>query len=118
VNRCDDDRLTNLLGPLYDSSPGHIPVSDEVDMAADGVVGRIEEAGLPPIEDIRRSHDFGLPFFISPDVSSSPPLDCNSCRPKGELCLEVVDVVLVVDNCSDSWKVLRRKRAAGRPCRL
>ena len=76
--------------------------SDDVDIAADGVVGRIEEAGLPPIDGIRRSQDSGLAFFISVDVLSSPPPGCNSCRPKGELCLEVVDVVLVVDNCSDS----------------
>lgn len=102
MNRCDDDRFTSLLGPLYDSSLDHIAPSDEVDIAADGVVGRIEEAGLPPIEDIRRSHDFGLPFFISPGVPSSAPIDCSNCRPKGELCLDVVDVVLVVDSCSDS----------------
>jgi hypothetical protein len=52
--------------------------SDDVDIAADGVVGRIEEAGLPPIDDIRRSQDSGLPFFISVDVLSSPPPGCNS----------------------------------------
>lgn len=52
--------------------------SHEVDIAAEGVVGRIEEAGLPPIEDIRRSHDLGLPFFVSPVVISSPPLDCSN----------------------------------------
>ena len=76
--------------------------SDEVDIATEGVVGRIEEAGLPPIDDIRRSQDSGLPFFVSPGIMSSPPPGCNSCRPNGELCLDVVDVVLVVDNCSDS----------------
>jgi hypothetical protein len=89
-----------------------------VDIVADGVVGRIEDAGLPPIDDILRSHDIGRPFFVSVDVPSSPPLDCNSWRPKGELCLDVVEFVLVVESCSDSWGVLRRKRETGSPERL
>lgn len=52
--------------------------SEEVDIVTEGVVGRIEDAGLPPIEDMRRSHDIGLPFFVSGGLPSSPPLDCNA----------------------------------------
>lgn len=43
----------------------------------EGVVGLIEEAGLPPMEDIRRSHDKGRPLFVSAGMSSSPALDCS-----------------------------------------
>jgi hypothetical protein len=91
-----------LFGPWCDSSLDHIAASDEEDMATEDVFGLIEEAGLPPIEDIRRSHEMGRPFFVSGGARSSPPLDLNKCRPKGELCLDVVEVVLVVDSCSDS----------------
>jgi hypothetical protein len=55
-----------------------VAASHEVDIAAEGVVGRIEEAGLPPIEDILRSHDLGLLFFVSPFTTSSLPLDCSN----------------------------------------
>jgi hypothetical protein len=98
IARCDADLLTSLFGANdeVEATRGRTGVAEVWESVTDGVVGLIEEAGLPlsdDIVDILLSHDRVLILSGSstlPDASFSwPAAECSDLLGPRELWREM-----------------------------